>query len=219
MKSLDDQKRELFNQSSTAFRDMILARTTDNQEMYRNAQAQWLLARAKQQMVNGGSKAMLNTPEGKVAYIENETLRMRDQYRKSAEARAKAAGEPLDEADVDKRADAYRRGLYRQFKLDPDEGKKMLDRGMSPENAFPNMSVGEFHLRVPKGAYYDSGEKYDKNGTFTLPSGAVMKGKPGDPVILIRTTDPPGEAPAAAAAPAAPGSSALEDYYAMNGSA
>jgi hypothetical protein len=77
---------------------------------------------------------------------------------------------------------------------------------------------------VPPGGWYDSGQKFGKDGTYqsTKPDGTpgpLFKGKPGDPVIVQRPQGGP------VAAPATPGlepeqqpqqspQSSMEDYQA-----
>lgn len=197
----EKQKTDLFNQSSTAFKDMLAAKASDDNVGYKAAQAAYLNARATS-LTNGGGaggKGALNTPEQKVAYIENEALRMRDQYRKTAEMNAKANGQPVDEAKLDKAADTYRQNLYKQFKIDPNQAEKIKTMGLEKTNPFDTkgMTLDQFHQRVPMGAWFK-----DQNGDVrqrTVPP-------PGS------NTQPSGQAPQANQAGAAPNS---DDQAAM----
>lgn len=183
----EQQKKLLFDQSSTAFKDMLAAKQSDNTSVYRDAQSKYLLARAQALMTGAGpngSRAMLATPDGKVAYVESQALKFRDQLRKSAEAKAKATGMPLDEDQIEKDTNGYRQRLYKQFKIDPDQAEKIKTMGTSQSNPFDTkgMTIEQFHQSVPMGAWYKA------------------KDKNGNDVILQRTVPPPG-----AANPPAPG--------------
>lgn len=160
-------KNDQFAQSSTAFKDMLAAKASRDNEGLTAARAKYLAARAQALMTGGvganGSRSMLNTPDGKVAYVESQVLKYRDQIRKSAEAKAKAKGEEVDEDAIEKVTEAYRARLYKGFKMDPKEAEKIMNRGMDKDNPFDTkgMSLDQFNETVPMGAWFK-----DQNGVL-----------------------------------------------------
>ena len=187
----EKQKTELFNQSSTAFKDMLAAKTADNTQAYRTAQSQYLTARAQSLMTGGtgGSRAWQNTDYGKTIQVENEAQK----YEKGQQILLQKkwslnATSPDDQKkDLDqlgKNVDAYRGRLYKQIGVDPNKADKLKDMGTSATNPFDTkgMTVEQFHQMVPMGGWFK-----DQNG-----------------VVRQRTVPPPGSgAQPSAAAPGA----------------
>src|ERR1035437_6460556 len=193
----EQQQTQLFNQSSTAFKDMLAAKASNNMEGYRNAQSQYLMARAQSLMTGGtgSSRAWQNTDYGKTIQVENESQK----YEKGQQILLQKkwslnATSPEDQQkDLDqlnKNVDAYRGRLYKQIGVDPSKGEKLKDMGTSAANPFdvkdfkgtPQQQMEQFHSQVPMGGWFK-----DQNG-----------------VVRQRTVPPPGSgAQPSAAAPGA----------------
>lgn len=191
-------QNDLFNQSSAAFRDMMLAQNQGDMETYRKAQAAYLSSRAAL-MQNGGTAWQSASPYGRMIQVENEV----NKYEKGQQIMLQKqwglnTPAPEDQQaqlqQVQKRVDAYRNNLYKAAGLDPN--KYNPDMGNSPDHPIPasGMSRQQFLQEVPEGGWYDIGSKYDKNGSYTIknPDGSTrtLNGKPGAPVVLQRVTVP-----------------------------
>lgn len=165
----EQQKTQLFNQSSTAFKDMLAARNQDDVEGYRRAQAAYLNSRAQAIQLGGGtgSGAWQNTPYGKTISIENEAQKYEKGQQILLQKRWTLNGTSPDQqqADLDnlqKQTDAYRQRLYKSAGIDPKQGANMMKYGTSSDNPFPTkgMTIDQFNEQVPMGAWY-----LDQNGT------------------------------------------------------
>lgn len=194
------QQNQEFNNLSTAFKDVMLSRKDAREgELLggtleqRQAQAKYFLARAQAMMTGGGQT--LNTPERKMAYIETYGLKMHDRLSKDAVALQASNGTPIDQKAIDKKVKDKVDELYEQFGIDPKQAQRIRTQGTASNNPIPYMEPDKFLKSVPKGGWYDSGLKFDKDGKATLrnPDGttrSVGGGKPGAPVILQRTDGP-----------------------------
>lgn len=184
------QKDALFNQSSTAFKDMLAAKNSDDTSAYRKAQSQYLAARSASlatMTANGGkgSAAWQNTPYGKVIQVENESQKYEKGQQILLQKRWTLNGATPEQQQQDldklnKNVDAYRNRLYGQAGIDPKQADKIKDMGTSATNAFDTkgMSSDQFHTQVPMGAWF----RTDKG-------------------VFQRTVPPPGAANAQSAAP------------------
>jgi hypothetical protein len=189
-------KNDLFNQSSSAFKDMLASRNADNVEGYRQAQAQYLRARAGSLLAGGtGSGAWQATPYGKVIQIENEAQKYEKGQQIILQKRwqlngASATQQQEDLDKLQKNVETYRGRLYKQAGIDPNKAAKLKDMGTSQDNPFDTkgMTLEQFHDQVPMGAWYK-----DQNG-----------------VVRQRTVPPPSAAPAPGA-----GAANYDDMTAM----
>jgi hypothetical protein len=189
------QKKQNFDQSSAAFKDMILAQHTDDAEAYNQARTKYFNARATGMMSGtGGSNAWQNTPYGKVIQVENEAQKYEKGQQIILQKRWALNGTSPEQQQEDlqnlqKTVDGYRNRLYKSAGVDPDKAAKLRDQGTAPNNPFDTkgMSLDQFHSQVPMGAWYK-----DQNGN-----------------VLQRTVPPPG-----AGASASPQQLSSDDYLA-----
>lgn len=202
------QKQALFNQSSTAFKDMLAAKNQDDTAGYRKAQGQYLMARA-QSLQNGGtatgSKAWQNTDYGKTIQVENEAQKFEKGQQILLQKQWAINGsspeqQKQDLDDLGKKVDGYRQRLYKTAGIDPDKAQKLKDMGTTATNPFDTkgMSLEQFHDQVPMGAWFK-----DQNG-----------------VVRQRTVPPPGANAQPGSAPATGATAASappnnDDYQAM----
>ena len=212
------QKDTLFNQSSTAFKDMLAAKAGDNTAAYRQAQSQYLAARAAslQSMTAAGGKgsnAWQNTPYGKVIGVENEAQKFEKGQQIILQKRWALNGATPEQQQQDldrlnKSVDAYRNRLYTQAGVDPKQADKIKDMGTSAQNPFDTkgMSLDQFHAQVPMPVQGPDGKLI--GGWFKDQNGVVRQ----------RTVPPPGaQSQAPAQQPAAPGTATnYDDMAAMS---
>lgn len=155
-------KNDLFTQSSTAFKDVLAARAAGENTKYKDAQGEYLKARA-QSLMTGGAKGVPKTPYDKVTWVEGQSLKFRDQIRKTAEINARQNGTPVDEKAIDERVAKYKNDLYKspQINMDPKEADKIKNWGTSKETPFDTkgMTLDQFNEQVPLNAWYK-----DQNG-------------------------------------------------------
>jgi hypothetical protein len=200
------QQTQLFNQSSTAFKDMLAAKNADNTEAYRQAKGEYLKARAQSLMTGGtanGSRAWQNTPYGKTIQVENEAQKYEKGQQILLQKRWQMNGATLEQQqkdldDLQQRTDAYRQRLYKSTGVDPKQGQKLIDMGTSQDNPFDTkgMTLDHFNQMVPMGGWYK-----DQNGD-----------------IRQRTVPPP--TPGGSKAPAASSSApTYDDMSAMQSAA
>jgi hypothetical protein len=196
-------RNTLFNESSTAFRDMLAAEQQGNSDMLTKARAYWLTQRAQVAAAGGNSKTpWQNTPLGQIATGEQRVAAFIDPQRKSVDAQVRSGllSDPVQikkaYADLDAKADQFRRNFYAAAGIDPDKGMKMRDAGKTADNPIDTngMSTPQFDAQVPLGGWYDSGKKYDKSGQYQI-GNRTLTGKAGDPVVLQRTEPPAGWQP------------------------
>lgn len=164
----DKAQDTLFNQSSTAFKDMMAAKAQDNTEGYRSAQANYLNARANSIKLGGtGSGAWQATPYGKVIQVENEAQKYEKGQQILLQKRWSLNGsspeqQQKDLDDLNTRTTAYRAKLYQSAGINPSDGQKMKDWGTTQDNPFSTkgMTLDQFNQQVPMGAWFT-----DQNGT------------------------------------------------------
>lgn len=177
----EQQKTQLFNQSSAAFKDMLAARNQDDVEAYRRAQAAYLNSRAQAITLGGGtgSGAWQNTPYGKTIQVENEAQKYEKGQQIILQKRWALNGTAPEQQQTDldnlqKQTEAYRQRLYKSAGINPKDGAAALKYGTSPDTPFPTkgMTIDQFNEQVPMGAWY-----LDQNGTprqrTVEPSGAA----------------------------------------------
>lgn len=170
-------KNDLFNQSSIAFRDMLAAQSADDMEGYRQAQGEYLRARATAAKM-GGTAWQTATPYGRTIQVENEALKMEAQLATSRRAAASRYGWTPDQEQqqIDKdqqKVDAFRQRLYKTAGINPDDAAKLKDMGTSSDKPFQTkgMTLDQFNTDVPMGAWYT-----DQNGKArqrTVPPGGM----------------------------------------------
>lgn len=198
------QKDTLFNQSSTAFKDMIAAKSSGDTSEYRAAQSAYLTARAQSlaaMTASGGkgSNAWQNTPLGQTAVVEQRVAAYDGPRRKSIDAQVRSGALSQEDAKklydgLDKQVDGFRQNIYKSIGLDPQKAEKLRTAGEKADNPIDTkgMSLDQFHAQVPMGAWF-----LDQNG------------KPRQ-----RTVPPPGSG--GAARPQAGGAPNVDDQTAMN---
>jgi len=179
------QKKQLFDQSSTAFRDMLAAKNQDDTEGYRQAQSNYLNARANAMRTGGtGSGAYQNTPYWKTMTIEKyvKDEQAKQQTLLAQRWRLNGTSPEQQQQDIDqmqKNVEDYRQRLYKSAGIDPNQGEKLINMGTSRDNPFDTkgMSLDQFNTQVPMGAWYK-----DQNGTLrqrTVPPGTQFNNAPG----------------------------------------
>jgi hypothetical protein len=167
--SQEQLKKNQFDQTSAAFKDMMLAKNNDDTAGYRQAQTQYLKARAQSIMTGGGangSKAWQSTDYGKTIGVENEVQKYEKGQQIILQKQWATNGTDPDtqKSDIDrlnKQVDGYRQRLYKQIGIDPDKAQKIATQGQSKDNPFDTkgMTPDQFHQMVPMGAWYKSGDK------------------------------------------------------------
>lgn len=191
------QKKRMFDQSSTALRDMVLAKNSDNAESYNQARAAYFNSRATQAMTGGtGSGAWQNTPYGRVMAAEKDALQYQKELRvmmlgQWSKNETTPETQAKDIANMKKEVDDYRQGLYKAAGVNPKEAENILTRGTTPDNAFDTkgMTMAQFNSQVLLGHYYK-----DENGN-----------------VRKRTQAPPDQAQPQ---PLNPQQTAVDDYLA-----
>lgn len=184
---VSDQQNKHFDQISTTFKDLMLAKNSGDNAEYKKAQANYLTARAASlnaMTAKGGtgSNAWQNTPLGQVAVIEQRVAAYDGPRRKSIDAAVRSGALAPEEAKkqyetLDKQVEGFRSNMYKSSGLDPSKAEKMRTAGEKADNPIDTkgMTLDQFHAQVPMGAWFT-----DQNG------------KPRQ-----RTVPPPGsEAPA-----------------------
>jgi hypothetical protein len=175
----DQMKRnqQQFQQTSTAFNDMLKAQASGNANKINDARANYFNARA-QQMVNGGtgSNAWQNTPYGRAVQVEQQVSKFGQQRETTLREQWKINGTPKAQQDADlakleTEKDAMRGKLGQQFGLSGGQVKAIANTGTEPPTVkgadgkdAPNpnfnpfdvrtMNVEQFRAQVPMGAYY-----------------------------------------------------------------
>jgi hypothetical protein len=155
------QQNQLFNQSSQAFKDMMLARSMDNTEAYRTSQGSYLSARGDmiRAQINSGSNGSktLSTPDQKVAYVESQAQKYRNQLRMERLEISKATGAPFNEAQIEADTETERQRLYNRFGMGQQDVQAAKTRGETQDNPFdtskftgtPEQRMQQFHQSVP----------------------------------------------------------------------
>lgn len=219
-------KNDLFNQSSTAFKDMQLAKDGDDKSAYRAAQSRYLDARAKAIELGGtatGSKAWQNTPLGQVNVIEQRVAAFDTPRRKSIDAQVRNQALPPAEAqklydNLDKQTEQYRKNLLKDAKIDPKDAEKFKTMGLEPPmiegkanpkfNPFdmpamtkgmnPDQALELFHQQVPLGAWYLDQHGKPKQRTKPRPGAETTTAAPKNASVEMNTDDEEAMTPAAA---------------------
>lgn len=186
----EQQRQQMFTESSTAFKDMMAAKNSDNTEAYRQAQGKYLLARAASLTAGGtgkGSNAWQNTDYGKTIQVENEAQKYEkgQQILLAKRWAANGATPEQQQKDIDqlsKNVDSYRQRLYKQIGIDPSKADKLKDMGTSAANPFDTkgMSIDQFHSQVPMGAWYKDQNGVPRQRTVP-PPGVNMGDDPAQP--------------------------------------
>jgi hypothetical protein len=181
--------QQKFMQSSTAFKDMLAAQQENNMTAYREAQAKYLGARADALQTGAGGKgsnAWQNTPFGHVSLIEGDVLKYQDQQRKIATEQSKTSGQPIDEAAIAAKTEAYRQARYKAAGIDPAEADKIKNMGIqaptladgkTPNPAFnPFKNLTEDQIRtLPDKAWFvgSDGRAYQRDYSLRPPEGTA----------------------------------------------
>jgi hypothetical protein len=185
LQGLAQSQQQQFNNTSTAFKDMLAAKAQGNSVAFNTARMNYLNARAQSLTTNGGtgSKAWQNTPLGQVNVIEQRAQAYDSPRRKSIDAAVRSGQMDADAAkaayaDLDTKTEQFKQNMYKAAKIDPAQAEKIKSAGENATNPISTkgMSIDQFHAQVPMGAWYDSGKTDDK----------------GKPIIMQRTVPPPG---------------------------
>lgn len=184
----NDQQNKHFDQLSTTFKDVLAAKNSGDTSAYKQAQSQYLAARAQSlqaMTANGGkgSNAWQNTPLGQVAVVEQRVAAYDGPRRKSIDAAVRSGALSPEDAKkqyetLDKQVEGFRGNMYKSAGLDPSKAEKLRTAGEKSDNPIETkgMTPQQFHAQVPMGAWYDSGKKDTS----------------GKPIIMQRTVPPPG---------------------------
>jgi hypothetical protein len=183
------EKGQQFNQTSTAFKDMLAAAAQKNNEQYRAAQATYLTARAKSVAEGKTKEDWRNTPFGAMVTADQRAEKWHEGQLKAAREQWKAnftppAEQEKQKAELQQKRDAMRDQILSSRGIKPEAAAQMRNQGtVAPVNGkFPDhappfdtrkMSKDEFLNSVPVGAYY-----LDENGVArrrTKPSPEAQK--------------------------------------------
>lgn len=191
LKGRDAEENQTFAQSSTAFRDMMLAKQQNDTEGYRQAQAKYLMARATS-IANGtgpNGSGVMNSPEQKSLRIENyvnqQQRSMQSMLQKQWSMNNASPEKQADDlANMQKELQAYRNRLYKTAGIDPKEADDLVNRGTDKKNPFDTkgMTLDHFNQSVPMGAWFK-----DQNGVVrqrTVPPGESKPHNPTTPRLL-----------------------------------
>jgi hypothetical protein len=124
-----------FTQSSVAFKDMIAAERANNEADYRKNQGKYLAARAEAIASGAMGKAgaaWKGTPHDLINTIEADAIKMRDQFRKTAEKNLTNTGDPVDDAAIDRKVEAYKAQRYKGMGMTPQQVDKIKTMGTQP---------------------------------------------------------------------------------------
>lgn len=152
-------RKQAFDESSTAFRNMITAAQEKNSEGYRQAQIKYLEERAKALATGKQSNAWQNTPYGQMIGIEREA---RERYkarevtlRQTAKEQAWPEQKLKDElATLDQQREGYAQRLYASKGINPGSVNQLKTMGQSADNPFAPKNAHELHSMVPEGGWF-----------------------------------------------------------------
>jgi hypothetical protein len=186
-----DQQNKHFDQLSTAFKDVMLAKNSGDNADYKKAQATWLTARAQSLAAmtakgGAGSNAWQNTPLGQVATIEQRVAAYDGPRRKSIDAAVRSGALSQEDAKkqyetLDKQVDGFRGNMYKSAGLDPAKAEKLRTAGEKSDNPIDTkgMTLEQFHAQVPLGGWFT-----DQNGKVwqrTVPPPGSQSQAPSQP--------------------------------------
>lgn len=163
LKGRDAEENQTFAQSSTAFRDMMLAKQQKDNEGYNQARAQYFAARA-QSMANGNGPNGAtghNSPQQMALSIESQITQRQKSLQSILQRQwqmnnASPEKQQDDLTNMQKQLNDFRTRMYKQNGLDPTKSEEYVNRGIDKTNPFDTkgMTQQRFDTEVPLGAWY-----------------------------------------------------------------
>jgi hypothetical protein len=176
----EHRKKLLFDQSSTAFRDMMLAQSTGDMSAYRQAQVRRTDALAQQAMLGGAggkNSAYQNDPFWKGMKVQAAVQAFENSQRQIMLEQWRRNNTPEDQQEEDKKklkekVDAFRADRQKALGIDPKDMQKQLTMGLTKDNPFDTkgMPLDQFMAKVPL-SYTENGQRVggwykDQNGNL-----------------------------------------------------
>lgn len=139
-------RNEYFNQTSKAFQNAMLQKSTDSKDLYWQSRAQQYLATAK---LNGGKAQPWNADQLALAKAEDEARKNYASDR--ADLNTQKGQLPPDEWV--KRFDALQQGkgkyfqdAYKKYGVDPEKAENLKTQGMKIEKPFSQVKTGDWYI-------------------------------------------------------------------------
>src|SRR5579885_2801621 len=168
----EKQQQLLFNNSSTAFKDLLAANESGDRHAINRARTNYYDA-ITQSIQSGrgrygtsGSNAWQNTPYGRMLQVEKLANDYQTRQQQILQRRWQLNGtDPAQQEkelhDLQTRVDQFRQRLYKGAGISQTDAQKLQNMGLTADNPFDTtgMTVEQFHAQVPMGAWYKANGK------------------------------------------------------------